>query len=177
MSTLKERINKKLEFYEKKQSFVNRLRWQIFHYVRLTFELLAYHCPWNSWRCFFHECRGLKIGKGVYLGRAIIFDRNFTDQISIGDNSSIGDKSFIVAHAATPNEAKNKSYFETIKKVKIGKGVWIMPQVIIYPGVEIGDGCLVLSGSIVNRNVPSGSIVKPPESQIIKMPETMRQSE
>lgn len=114
------------------------------------------------------------MGKGVYLGRELIFDRNFTSEIYIGDHSSVGDRSFISAHAATPNEAKNKTYFETIKKVKIGKGVWIMPHTVIYPGVEIGDGCLVLSGSIVTKSIPPGHIVKPPECEIIKLPERMR---
>ena len=30
---------------------------------------------------------------------------------------------------------------------------------IIYPGIRIGDGCLIAAGSVVTRDVPEGSIV------------------
>lgn len=43
--------------------------------------------------------------------------------------------------------------------VKIGKNVWIGEGVIIMPGVQIGDGCVIGAHALVNKSIPPDTIV------------------
>ena len=99
----------------------------------------------------------------------MIFDRVFADQIYIGDNSSIGDRAIITAHANIPSDTiLKKLYPRSIKKTVIGKGVWIMPNVTIIPGVTIGDEAVVATGSVVTKDVPSRVLVAGVPAKIVK---------
>ena len=42
--------------------------------------------------------------------------------------------------------------------VVIGDDVWLGARVMVVPGVEIGDGCIVGASSVVTRSIPAGSI-------------------
>jgi acetyltransferase-like isoleucine patch superfamily enzyme len=107
-----------------------------------------------------HRFKGVKIGKDVYIGHEVIFDRIFPDQIEIGDHTSIGDRAIITAHANIPsNTPLKKLYPRTINKVIIGKGVWIMPNVTIIPGVTIGDESVIATGSVVTKDVAPRTLV------------------
>lgn len=45
------------------------------------------------------------------------------------------------------------------KKVIIGENVWFGGQIIIVPGVEIGEGCIVGAGTVVSGKIEEYSIV------------------
>jgi maltose O-acetyltransferase len=55
-----------------------------------------------------------------------------------------------------------------IKPVKIGNYCWIGRNVMILPGVEIGDASIVAAGSVVTKNVPPYSIVGGNPAKLIK---------
>ena len=40
------------------------------------------------------------------------------------------------------------------KPVVIGNDCWFGANVVVCPGVTIGDGCVIGAGSVVTRNVP-----------------------
>ncbi|WP_289623339.1 acyltransferase [Gabonibacter chumensis] len=116
-----------------------------------------------------HRWRGVKIGKGVYIGHEVMFDRVFTDQISIGDNTSVGDRTIITAHANIPSDTiLKKLYPRKISKTMIGKGVWIMPNVTIIPGVVIGDESVIATGSVVTKDVPPRTLVGGVPAKVLK---------
>lgn len=52
--------------------------------------------------------------------------------------------------------------------VNIGNDVWIGDNVIILPGVKIGDGAVVAAGGVVTRDVPPYAIVGGVPTRIIK---------
>lgn len=52
-------------------------------------------------------------------------------------------------------EFKNADCFG---KIKVGNNVHIGTNVIIMPGVTIGDNCIIAAGAVVTHDVPSGSI-------------------
>ena len=54
------------------------------------------------------------------------------------------------------------------KKVVIKDDVWIGANVIILPGVEIGNHVLIAAGAVVTRNVPDYAIVAGVPAKIIK---------
>ena len=111
----------------------------------------------------------MNIGKGVYIGHEVMFDRVFTDQIFIGDNTSIGDRSIITAHANIPSDTRlKKIYPRQVMQTRIGKGVWIMPNVTIAPGVTIGDEAVIATGSVVTKDVPARCLVAGVPAKVVK---------
>lgn len=61
-------------------------------------------------------------------------------------------------------------YDETIiyRSVTIGDNVWIGLNVIILPGVTIGEGCIIQAGSVVSKNVPDLAIAGGNPATVIK---------
>ena len=51
---------------------------------------------------------------------------------------------------------------------KIGCGVWIMPAVIIIPGVTIGDEAVLATGSVVTKDVPPRCLVAGVPAKVVK---------
>jgi acetyltransferase-like isoleucine patch superfamily enzyme len=141
-----------------------------FRFMRnFILDKMAFFCPVKSWRTQFHRWKGIKIGKGVYIGHEVIFDRIFPDQIEIGDYTSIGDRAIITAHANIPSSTHLREiYPRIIKRTVIGKGVWIMPNVTIIPGVNIGDESVIATGSVVTKNVDSRTLVAGVPAKLIK---------
>lgn len=71
------------------------------------------------------------------------------------------------------NNSKNLRGYDahSIKKnppVSIGNDVWIGANVIILPGVNIGNGAVVAAGAVVSKDVPPYAIVGGVPAKIIK---------
>lgn len=160
--------NEVLEFYGLNTMF-GKIRYGFRFLWRFALDKIAFFCFIKSWRTVIHRWRGVNIGKGVYIGHEVMFDRIFTDQIFIGDNTSIGDRTTITAHANIPSDTRlKKIYPRKIMQTRIGKGVWIMPNVIIAPGVTIGDEAVVATGSVVTKNVPPRCLVGGVPARVLK---------
>jgi acetyltransferase-like isoleucine patch superfamily enzyme len=160
--------NEVLEFYGM-NNFFGKIRYGFRFLFRFYLDKLIFFCPVKSWRTTMHRWRGVNIGKGVYIGHEVMFDRVFTDQIHIGDHTSIGDRTIITAHANIPSDTRlKKIYPRQVMPTRIGKGVWIMPNVIIAPGVTIGDEAVIATGSVVTKDVPPRSMVAGVPAKVIK---------
>lgn len=55
-----------------------------------------------------------------------------------------------------------------LKPVKIGDNVWIGINVIILPGVTIGEGCIIQAGSVVSKSIPDYAIAGGNPASVIK---------
>jgi acetyltransferase-like isoleucine patch superfamily enzyme len=130
-------------------------------------ERWASIAPVPTWRVTFHRWRGVKIGKNVYIGYDVIFDRIYPEQISIGDYVEIGDRTIISAHQRGSMILRDV-YKREIKPVTIEMGAWIMPGVIITPGVRIGELAVVATGAVVTKDVPAKHLVAGVPAKIIK---------
>lgn len=76
-------------------------------------------------------------------------------KIKIGDNTFIGPNCGFYT-AIHPIDAKTRiSGKESAKPITIGKGVWIGGNVVILPGVTIGDRAVIGAGSVVTKDIPS----------------------
>ena len=123
--------------------------------------------------------------KFSYFGKQVVFKGGGTifhpENISIGNYVQIGENYFIMGiggveigdgtiisrnvciHSGN-HDFKNSDMipYDTsylIKKIIIGKGVWIGQNVNILPGVTIGDGAIIGMGTTVSKNVSSYAIV------------------
>lgn len=83
------------------------------------------------------------------------------DKIEIGENSTLAYRVTILTGADPngPYNALSKLYPPLIAPVIIGNDVWIGANSTILPGVTIGDYAVVAAGSIVTKDVPSGTLV------------------
>ena len=107
-------------------------------------------------------------GKHTHIGKNGFINFNFTDQddaeVYIGDNCNFGPNVTIVtpAHPMLADErrgmkdaAGNGTYTCYAKPVNIGNDVWFGANVVVCPGVTIGDGCVIGAGSVVTKDMPA----------------------
>lgn len=85
------------------------------------------------------------------------------EEISIGKNCAISHDFTIMDSDAHYLEGDNHT-----QPIKIGNHVWIGTRVTILSGVTIGDGAVIAAGSIVNNDVPAGTLVGGVPAKVIK---------
>jgi len=113
----------------------------------------------------------IRIGNNSYIGSRVSI--SVAKEVSIGDNCYIADNIIIRDNDGHPID-KKKRYEEQpvieedVKPVKIGGHVWIGSGSIILKGVQIHEGAIVGSGSVVTRDVPPFSIVAGNPAKVVK---------
>lgn len=148
---------------------VSRFRAGCRFLLNFILGMLADACPVPRIRPALHRLRGVNIGEGVYIGRDVVIDSVYPDQVHIGDDTSIGEGSAIYAHNNIPSNTLLREIFPTtVSPVRIGRGVWIMPRVIVIPGISIGDECVIGVGSTVTRDIPPRSLAAGVPARVIR---------
>ena len=98
----------------------------------------------------------IEVGNNFYANHnLIVLD---AAKVTIGHNVFIAPNCGIyTAYHPTEIEERNKG-LEYASPVKIGNNVWIGGNVVILPGVTIGDNCTIGAGSVVTKDIPASSI-------------------
>jgi acetyltransferase-like isoleucine patch superfamily enzyme len=114
---------------------------------------LARYTPFlgmKNWlyRTFLH----MKIGENTSFALMVMPDTMFPEKITVGTNSVIGYNTTILAHEYLIKEYR-------LGPVNIGSEVMIGANSTILPGVTIGDGAIVSAGTVVHKDVESGTFV------------------
>ena len=140
------------------------------------------------WEKKFRATNFKKIGINVKISNG--FNIQSTEKLSIEDNVYIGPKGSLYAHggihihsgtiigpqvsiySANHNFSISSTqipYDKTLieKPVIIHENNWIGGNVIIVPGVEIGEGCIVGAGSVVTKRIEKFSIVAGNPARVI----------
>jgi len=112
--------------------------------------------------------KNLSIGNDVDLAQGVLITTN--GGVRIGDRTLIGYKSQILSanHIVPPKPGRIFGSGHTMSPVTISNDVWIGASSIILPGVSIGEGAIVASGSVVTKDVPAFAIVGGNPAQIIR---------
>ena len=126
----------------------------------------------------FSERKGeikLKFGKDIQLNDYVHIVS--MDEVTIGDNVLIASHVFISDNShgsykgdnndSSPEIPPTERQYST-SPVKIGKNCWIGEGVVIMPGVEIGEGCVIGAHSIVNKSIPPKTIAVGAPAKVIK---------
>lgn len=112
----------------------------------------------------------LKCGEHVWIGENAVLDAS--GGLEIGDHTSIGLSVFIWSHTSQLTNLTLENYSGSPlierKATKIGKGVFIAGPSVILSGVNIGDKVIVAPLSVVNKDIPSYSVVSGNPARIIK---------
>lgn len=133
------------------------------------FIQIGRYTPFMSMKNFIYRTfLGMKIGEKTSFALMVMPDTMFPERITVGNNSIIGFNTTILAHEYLIEEYR-------IGDVVIGDRVMIGANTTILPGVEIGDGAIVSAASLVNRDIPAGSLAGGNPVKIIYTAEQMEQ--
>ncbi|HIS91679.1 MAG TPA: sugar O-acetyltransferase [Candidatus Alectryocaccomicrobium excrementavium] len=124
---------------------------------------------------YFHYGKHTKIGKRVFI------NFNFTVQddalVTIGDDCNFGPNVTIVTpvHPMLANERRAICDKDGVprrvcyaKPVHIGRDCWFGANVVVCPGVTIGDNCVIGAGSVVTRDVPANTFAAGNPCRVIR---------
>lgn len=98
----------------------------------------------------------IEIGENFYMNHnGVILD---CAKVKFGDNVFIGPNCGFYT-AIHPIEPKQRiSALEAAKPITIGSNVWFGGNVVVLPGVTIGDNSVIGAGSVVTKSIPAGVV-------------------
>lgn len=106
---------------------------------------------------------GLNVGKGVSIvgaGRGISFGSE-PYLITLGDYCRISNDVMFVTHDGGTWVFRDLTKYSNVIKygrITVGEHTFVGARVIIMPGVNIGNRCVIGAGSVVTKDIPDGSI-------------------
>lgn len=99
----------------------------------------------------------LKVGKGTIIGDNALLDAR--NKITMGENVNLSSNVSIY----TEQHDHRDPYFgcngDINKSVNIADRVWIGSNVIVLPGVNIGEGAVCCAGSVITKDVEPYAVV------------------
>lgn len=159
----------------KRKAFpTNKCRVQIQLYIISLYNLILRILPFHQARVFFLRMCGASVGKGVAVHGRVYFTRPGNLQlgaystinkdcyvdtrggVAVGDSVMIGHNSFIYT-AGHDIDCKDFSGYNA--GVEIGDYAVVFPHSLIMPGVKVGKGAVILTGSVVTKDVDEFAVV------------------
>lgn len=124
---------------------------------------------------FFHY------GSHTHIGKRFFGNFNLTVQddgeVTIGDDCNFGPNVTIVTpvHPMLPRERRalmapdgTPRHVCYARPVHIGNDCWLGANVVVCPGVTIGDGCVIGAGSVVVKDIPANSFAAGNPCRVIR---------
>ena len=120
-------------------------------------------------------------GTHTKIGKRFFGNFNLTIQddgeVTIGDDCNFGPNCTIVT-PSHPMIASERRFITTDKgenkrvcwaePVHIGSNCWFGANVVVCPGVTIGDGCVIGAGSVVTHDIPANSVAAGVPCRVIR---------
>ena len=95
----------------------------------------------------------ISVGENFYMNHnCVILD---AAKIEFGDNVFIGPNCGFYTAGHPLNVLDRNKGLEYAKPIKVGNNVWFGGNVVVIPGVTIGDNVTIGAGSIVTKDIPS----------------------
>ncbi|PQA92048.1 maltose acetyltransferase [Chryseobacterium shigense] len=111
-------------------------------------------------------------GYNIETGENFYANHNLTildcAKVKFGDNVFIGPNcSFYTA--GHPLDAKQRNEgLEYARPITVGDSVWLGGNVVVLPGVSIGNNAVIGAGSVVTKDVPENSVAVGNPCKVIK---------
>lgn len=109
----------------------------------------------------------IRIGENFYAN----MDCTILDEalVTIGDNVLFGPHVSIYTAGHPLDVERRNDMFEYAYPVTVGHNVWIGGNVVILPGVTIGDNTIIGAGSVVTKSVPAGVLAAGNPCRVIRL--------
>ncbi|MGM0198689.1 hypothetical protein IGI68_001359 [Enterococcus sp. DIV1314a] len=168
-------LRSKLAYFGENARFVGDIRILNPQYVHIGANCkIGSMCRIEAWDSF----NGVKFSPTIEFGNDVRINSKChigaINSIKIGDNCLLGSNVFITDHSHGQNKLEEMNIHPSERdlyskgSVSIGKNSWICENVVILPGVHIGECCTVAAGSIVTKDVASYSVVAGNPAKIVK---------
>lgn len=112
----------------------------------------------------------LTCGKHIWIGENAIVDAS--GGLSIGDHTTIATGVFVWSHTSVLSNLKgnNQPGNPWIRRsaTRIGSNTFVGGPSVIYPGVSVGSGVVVMPMSVVTKDVPDNVMVAGAPAQIVR---------
>lgn len=105
--------------------------------------------------CFFGGT-DVSIGRQSFVNRGCFFDA--AGGITIGDDVAVGMRTMFITGSHEIGGPGRRAGRDVASRICVGDGVWIGAAVILLPGVSIGSGCVLASGSVVTSNCEADGV-------------------
>ncbi|MET0466451.1 MAG: sugar O-acetyltransferase [Chitinophagaceae bacterium] len=108
----------------------------------------------------------IEIGENFYANHnLVILD---CARVSFGDNVFIGPNcNFYTAGHPIDARTRNEG-LEYAKPISVGNNVWFGGNVVVLPGVTIGDNAVIGAGSVVTKDIPANVIAVGNPCKVLK---------
>jgi len=109
----------------------------------------------------------IRLGENFYANHnLVILD---CAEVSFGDNAFIGPNcSFYTA--GHPLDAKQRNEgLEYARPIRVGNNVWFGGNVVVLPGVTIGNNAVIGAGSVVTKDIPDHAVAVGNPCKVVKM--------
>lgn len=106
----------------------------------------------RKWRRFVQtRVWGMDIHPSADIATSALIDRTFPKGVHIGARAVIGEQAVVLTH-----DIATRVWLHTY----IGEGATLGARAIVLPGLKVGNGAVVLPGSVVIEDVPAGATVR-----------------
>lgn len=108
----------------------------------------------------------IEIGNNFYANHnCVILDGA---KVVFGNNVFIGPNcGFYTAGHPIEVDLRNQG-LEYARPITVGHNVWIGGNVVVLPGISIGDNSVIGAGSVVTKDIPSGTVAAGNPCRIIR---------
>lgn len=97
-----------------------------------------------------------EIGENFYANHnLVILD---AARVTIGSNVAIGPNCGLYCAIHPVEAAERVKWIETSEPITIGNNVWLGGNVVVLPGVTIGDNAVIGAGSVVTKDIPANVV-------------------
>jgi acetyltransferase-like isoleucine patch superfamily enzyme len=110
----------------------------------------------------------LQLGSGVDLARGVMITTQ--GGVAIGDRALIGYGTRIISsnHHIPARPARIAEAGHDDAPIAIGPDCWLGANVIVLPGVKVGEGSVVAAGAVVARDVPPFAVVAGVPARVLR---------
>lgn len=116
-----------------------------------------------------HRMRGVKIGRDVFVDPTAILETAYPEMLTIGDDARIAARAIVMCHIKAPNHLRETGLVPQVKRpVVLSESCFVGVGAVILPGVTVGRGAVVASGSVVVADVPPYTLVSGNPAKVVK---------